>query len=289
MNLPEALVKSVSTERHNKPGCLSATTLLSGTKQIILTDRHWDEIEEDVADLYYAISGTAVHSVLEKEEGAHDFNEEILSYGMDGVTITGKMDNYDMKEEVIKDYKNVSFWKIKFGDFEDWRKQGLEYAWLALKNGLKVKTCQFIAFIKDHSKREAKRDSSYPQAPVFVYSFPVTDEGLAEIETFIKEKIAEYKNSREMADDDIPPCTPEQRWDKATKYAVKKTSRKTAIRVLDNEDEANKMVADLGAEHFVEKRPGESVRCMDYCSCAKFCNYYRNNVAAVETQEDVSW
>lgn len=44
--LPEAPVKAVTTGRHNNPGRLSATTLLSGTRQIILTDRHWDQLGE---------------------------------------------------------------------------------------------------------------------------------------------------------------------------------------------------------------------------------------------------
>ena len=47
-NLPQSLVNAVSTERHNKEGCVSATTLLQGVKQIVLTNRHWDELEDDV-------------------------------------------------------------------------------------------------------------------------------------------------------------------------------------------------------------------------------------------------
>ena len=36
LHLPEAFVKAVSVERHNKAGCYSATTLNKGTKEIIL-------------------------------------------------------------------------------------------------------------------------------------------------------------------------------------------------------------------------------------------------------------
>ena len=164
---------------------------------------------------------------------------------------------------------------------------GNEYAWLLKKNGFEVKTCRFIALIKDHSKRDAKRDSSYPQKPMYVHEFAVTRDGLDEIEAFIKGKIAEYKQCREMADDEIPPCSAEQRWEKPTKHAVKKEGRKTAVRVLDNADEAEKMAADLGKGHYVEKRPGESVRCLDYCACCDFCNFYRDKVAPAEEQEAI--
>ena len=47
MKLPEALVKAVSTERHNKAGEYSATTLLKDATEVILNNRHFDEIEVD--------------------------------------------------------------------------------------------------------------------------------------------------------------------------------------------------------------------------------------------------
>jgi len=287
MGLPDALVKAVSTRRHNAPGRLSATTLLNGTKQIILTDRHWESLEDDVADRFWAIIGTAVHSVLE-HEGENEFAEEFMSYEIDGVTVTGRIDNFNMKAGIISDYKSVSVWKIKFQDFEDWDKQGMIYAWLLRKNGFEVNKCQFVALIKDHSKRDAKRSSSYPQMPMYVYEFDVTQERLEKIETFIKEKIAEYQYHREMSDDDIPPCTAKERWEKPTTYAVKKEGRKTAVRVLDTMGEAEKMAADLGKGHYVETRQGESIRCQDYCVCCEFCNFYHNNVATAEEQEALS-
>jgi len=287
MNLPEALVKAVTVRRHNNPGRLSATTLLNGTKQILLTDRHWDELEDDVADHFYAIFGSAVHKVLENE-GEDEFTEEFIPYEVDDMTVTGRIDNYNMRTGVLSDYKSVSVWKIMFNDFEDWRRQGLIYAWLLIKNGFKVHKCQFIGILKDHSKRDAKRNSSYPQKPVYVYEFDVTQEGLDEIEAYIRAKIADYKRCKEMADDDIPPCSAKERWEKPTKYAVKKEGRKSAVRVLDNAAEAEKMVAELGKGHFVEKRPGESVRCGEYCSCCEYCDFYRNNVAAAEEQESAA-
>ena len=282
-NLPEAFVKAVTLRRHNKPGRLSATTILNGTKHIILLDRHWDDIEEDVSEHFWAIQGIVAHKVLE-DEGADEFAEEFMSCEIDGITVTGRIDNYNMRTGVITDWKNGSVWKIVYKDFEDWRKQGLIYAWLLKKNGFDAKTCRFIDIIRDHRKSEAKRKSGYPQTPLFVYEFAVTDEGLAEIETFIREKIAEYKQHKEMADDDIPPCTAKDRWDKPSKYKVMKQGRVTAVRVFDTNEEAEKLAAEKGKDHYVKIFPGESVRCLDYCSCCEFCNFYRDNVAPAEQE-----
>jgi hypothetical protein len=286
MGLPEAIAKAVTTRKHNDPGRLSATTLLNGTKQIILTDRHWDELEDDVADRFWAIIGTAVHSVLENE-GVNEFTEEFMSHELDGVTITGRIDNYNMQEGIVADYKSVSVWKIKFQDFYDWYKQGMIYAWLLHKNGFKVSKCQFVALIKDHSKRDAKRDQSYPQKPMYVYEFDVTPDGLVKIEEFMKAKVADYKQKNKVSDDDIPPCSPEERWEKPTKYDVKKNGRKSAVRVMDTMEEAEKLAADLGAGHFVETRLGESIRCQDYCLCCEHCNFYKANVVPLEEEEAV--
>jgi hypothetical protein len=146
--------------------------------------------------------------------------------------------------------------------------------------------------LNDHSTAEAQRNSSYPQKPMCVYEFPVTEESLSEIETFIKTKIAEYNQYKELPDDEIPPCSAKERWQKDSKYAVKKEGRKTAVRVMDTQDEADKLAADLGKGHYVEHRPGEATRCLAYCLCKNFCNFYRDTAVAIPatgTQEEVNW
>jgi hypothetical protein len=272
-------MKAVSTERHNAEGCLSATTLIQGVKQIILTDRHWEELSDDVSDRIWAIFGQAVHSLLESE-GENDFSEQEMAHQTGDITITGRIDNYDMKNGIICDYKTASVYKVKAADYEDWYLQGMIYAWLLSKNGFKTRKCRFIALLKDHSKTDASRDWQYPKRPVFLYEFSVTPERLDNIEAFILQKIQEYTVYRNLADDAIPPCKPNERWDRPAKYAVKKEGRKNAIRLLDDEDAAANMAADLGKGHFVEYRPGESVRCQSYCICCEFCNYYHENVKA---------
>jgi hypothetical protein len=208
LNLPAGFVKAVSAEKHNRPGTLSATTLIRGMKEIILTDRHWDELADDVSDRIWAIFGQAVHSLMESE-GETDFTEQLMSFPVGGITVTGRIDNYDMKSGIICDYKTASVVKVKFGDFNDWYLQGMIYAWLLAKNQFPVNRCRFIALLKDHSKTDAKRDYQYPKEPVYVYEFPVTAQGLFKTGVFIKNRIEEYKRRLNLADDAIPPCSPE--------------------------------------------------------------------------------
>ena len=182
--LPEQLVGKVGTTPHNNPGNVSATTLLKGTKEIVLTKRHWESLEDDVSNRVWALFGTATHSLLE-EDGETSFSEEFLSIQIGEKKLTGKMDLYDMATKVITDYKTASVWKIKFNDFSDWRRQGLIYDYLCRANGLEVETIRFIALLKDHSKTQAKREAGYPQSPVFVYEVKPTEADREETEAFI--------------------------------------------------------------------------------------------------------
>jgi len=277
LNLPEGFVKAVSIEKHNAPGSLSATTLIQGVKQIILTDRHWDALEDDVSNRIWAIFGTAVHSLMESE-GENNFTEQEMDYKIGDITITGKIDSYDMKHGLIDDYKTASVVKIKFSDFSDWYKQGMIYAWLLRKNGFKAERCRFITMLKDHSKTDALRDRQYPKDPVYIYKFSVTSQGLFKIGIYIKNKVDEYNRCLLLSDNEIPPCTPEERWEKPPKFAVMKNGLKRAFRLFDNRDEANLLAETKGSEYYVEYRPGESVKCRSYCLCKRFCNYYQESV-----------
>lgn len=275
LNLPEAFVKATSTDRHNAAGCFSATTLNKGAKEIILTDRHWDEIEVDASDNTWATFGTAVHAIMEKQPD-NNFHEESFKVPVSKSFVTGQVDSYDMENKTIYDWKTASVWKVQFKDFTDWKNQGLTYAYLMTQSGLEVKRCKFVALLKDHSKSKARTDSSYPQSPVFIYEFEVTPEDLAETEARIKAKVSEIENAYLLGDDDIEPCTADERWADGEKWAVMKNGRKTAIKLFDTEAEADAMAGELGNAHYVEHRPAISRKCLDYCNCKEYCSFYKS-------------
>lgn len=274
LGLPEAFVKAVSNVRHNKKGTLSATTLLQGTKQIVLFDRHFDELEQDAADLVWATFGTAYHAVMEKQED-DSFKEEYFETKVGDWLVTGRVDRYDLEKEILEDWKTASVWKVIFKSFDDWKAQGLTYAWLMKKAGLNVKKCRFVALLKDHSKKDAKFKPDYPQKPVYIYEFDVTEQDLEETEKRIISKIEQINAAYKQGDDDIEPCTPDERWETAPKYAVMKEGRKTAVKVFDTKEEAELMLSSLDDKHWLQERKGECKRCLDYCPCKDFCNFYK--------------
>ena len=315
MRLPQAFVEAVSVERHNKPGCYSATTLNKGTKEIILQERHWDDLTVDAADNVWAVFGTAVHKIFESKdpsflialfneflkaeditdeevafckrmlakvksgvETESTFAEEKFDIAVSNSHVTGCVDSYDMEHGEIFDWKTASVFKVMKGDFSDWYRQGMTYAWLLTQNGFEVRLCRFIALLKDHSKSKAKTESGYPQSPVFIYEFDVTPEELEATGKRITDKIREIEYAETLADDEIEECSIEERWADPDKWAVMKEGRKTAVRVFDNEEQANLCKNQLGDNHYIEHRPAVSRKCADYCLCKNFCNFYKSQI-----------
>jgi hypothetical protein len=110
------------------------------------------------------------------------------------------------------------------------------------------------------------------------YDVPLADKD--EVREYILERIALHKEAMELPDDQLPPCTPEERWANPTTWAVYKNSNKTAYRVLGSEDEARGLLTKMAElcpkdEFRIEVRPGADRRCESFCSVAKWCEYFK--------------
>ncbi len=276
MNLPQALVDACDVSPHNAPNTVSATTLKSGVREILLTKRHWSEMSDDVSNRIWTLFGTAVHALLEKES-PDTFVEEKFEKQIGKYKVTGRLDCYDMKQKIIFDYKTATTWKYKFNDFSDWKFQGLVYAWLLKQAGLEVKECRFVAMFKDFSKSKCKTEENYPKSPVYVYKFDVTEEDLEEIEKKIFAKVKELEESENLSDDELPICTEEERWYKGGKFAVMRNGRKTALRLFDTREMAEKYIEEVEPTAYIDERKGTDGKCTGYCGCCNFCSYYKEN------------
>lgn len=272
-NLPMPFVRMAEEEYEYKPKRYSVTTLIKPTREILLNRRHADEIEQDCSDMIWLLYGKAVHAVLEQySEGANEFAEEKLSVELDnGYTVSGVIDLYDIDKAEVVDYKTASVWKAIYKDYDDWKKQGLMYAWLLRKNGLPCKNVVFYAILKDWSKTKAKTDSKYPQSSILRVDFDVAD--IAEIDEYIRTKIDEIIHYEDKPDDELPLCSVEDRWNDGDKYAVMKNGRKTALRVLDSQRAAEQWKLENGGD-YIETRKGTDKKCVDYCLCCAKCDYW---------------
>ena len=278
LKLPAPFVNMAQKDYIYEPNEYRVTSLLKGVRETILERRHDAEIERDVSDMVWMLFGTAVHGVLEKhEEGGNELKEQRIKIPFGDYVLSGQFDLYNDTTKTVTDYKTASVWKIIFGDFEDWRRQLLIYCYMLRKIGFDAQGGEIVAFLKDHSKRDAKIKPDYPQFPVKKVSFAFSDDDFIECEQWLSDRFALIARAEKLPDDELPLCTPEERFNSGDKYAVMKKGRKTALRVMDSLEEAERWKSEHGGDE-IQKRPGEDKKCLDYCSASQFCSYYKEVV-----------
>lgn len=280
LNLPQPFAKAVEREYSYTDKRYSVTQIIKGAKEAILTRRHDAEITQDVSDMIWLIFGTAIHKVLEDaEEGTDELKETKIYIDMpNGYTLSGIQDLYSESLKRVTDYKSGTVWKVIYGDWEDYRMQLLIYVYMLRKIGFPVDNAENVMLLKDWSATKAKTEQNYPPHPVHVQHYDFSEDDFKFVEKYLEVKFNEIERMEKLPDDEIPECTPEERWATPTKYAVMKKGRKTAIKLHDNIADANKMVEDLGHDqHYVEIRKGSDKKCCEYCNCCEFCNYWKEH------------
>lgn len=272
-NLPSALVNAVEKHEHRKAN-FSVTQLLKGSTEIALEMKYPEKLEMDVSDMVNMLLGTAVHRLLEEQEEENVLNEFYMEVPIWGsLTVSGTADVIDKRIEEISDYKTCSSWKIIYKDFDDWKEQGKGYCYLWFRlTGLLYRKFKIVAVIKDWSPTEAMRDSNYPQKPIITIRFEFTD---AEIFGVAERWLIKIEDVlKKMLSEDYGCCSESERWAKASKWALMKEGRKSAIKLFDSEAEANEAKGN-DKNLYVEYRAGEDTKCIKYCVAGKcgLCEY----------------
>lgn len=271
LNLPECFINV--SNREFSDDRFSVTELLNSTREIILKRKYYNEIEKDVCDVIPALFGSAVHKILEENTTASDTlkPEFKIECKIDGVDLVGIIDLLDLASLTIKDYKTCSVSKISKGDFNDWKLQGLAYAYiLFIKYGIIIKHLEFYALMKDWSKVKAGTSANYPSSPVYVWKYDLQDSDYDYIEKLLKDKIKDIK-AHDI--DNLPECTDTDRWYTGTTYAVfKNETDKRATILCDTEQEAHDYINNkLNGNGIINVRKGEYLKCKYYCDVCKFC------------------
>lgn len=279
-NVPETLVALATRDYYSKGKAdYSVTEIISPPRIQRLRRQHHEQMEQDVSDMLWQLLGSALHVVAERGVADNHITEERIIADIGDVKLSGAIDIQRVTDEgiIITDYKFTSAWALR-QDKPEWEAQQNIYAWLVEKvKGQKVIGVQICALIRDWSRREASVKADYPQAPIQVLELPLWP--LEKTEAYIKERIDAHRMSKVQADwgDELPPCTDDDRWVRETKYAVKREGRKTAIRVLDTQHEADELAAKENG--YVEVRKGEAIRCTgNFCGVAEWCSQYQQSL-----------
>jgi hypothetical protein len=220
-----------------------------------------------VDDFILSGFGTAWHQYLSKFiPEARVYSEQTLQMECEGTIISGTPD-VRSSAGAIDDYKVTSAWSFVFAKPE-WEQQLNVYSLLAESNGFPISRLTIHAFLRDWSARNAMLyKPDYPDRPFYSVSIPLWS--MERRKQFVQERLADHNNG-------LRPCTPEERWQRETTWAVMKQGTKRALRVLDTEREAltwlNSHTSNKENVH-IECRPGACRRCEDYCFVRSVCEF----------------
>jgi hypothetical protein len=263
-NLPQSIVNAVQNDKYSRGKAdFSVTGLLAPAFQRRLMRDH--EYSEDVSDRIFALLGQSVHSILERGKGEGDFVEERITIpvivNQISYMVSGQFDL--LSNGALYDFKITTTWKRKGSD--EWTAQLNMLRFLVASNGRhpEITSLGIIAIYRDWSKAESLRNADYPQTQVEI--IPVEMWPHEKTQEFIVERIKAH------IDQNPPVCSDTERWAVQGKFAVMKEGRKSAVRLLDTKDEADKMAADLGKGHGVVERPKRYPRCESYCPVSAHC------------------
>ena len=276
--IPDTFINVLKRPTYSKGKAhLSATQLLNSPKIVALTKKFENELEQDVSDMVWSIFGTAIHGVLEHGKDDNHIVEERLHATLDGWRISGAIDLQIITGPdtiSIRDYKTTSAWAVMNEKIE-WEQQLNIYAWLVENVKPKiVDSIGIVAIIRDWSRREAAKNPDYPQAPV--KEIPINLWTYRDREEFISQRISKHSECEfhMETDQELPPCTPEEMWEKPTTYAIKKKGGVRAIRVYEIKEEAEAALDPATQE--LEVRLGSRTRCESFCPVNTYCQQWRD-------------
>lgn len=279
-NYPYPLQASLERDITEDKNLISVTSLISPPRIRQLMLRH-PGITQDVEDNIWAIFGSAVHLLFEQYPGPDDTAEQRLTVqtSLKNMKLTGKPDYYVAKDKTLWDFKTTSVWKYIFGtkdpmEFKQWEQQLNLYKFLLNSTGKEVNTLKVLMILRDWNKSGSYKEG-YPATPLQAVELRIWSN--PEIEIFLDERINFHKGAEFLTDNQLPICTPEERWSSEEKWAVYKGENKRAYKLCSSEVEAQKVAQDLGKSR-IEHRPSEDRRCLDYCSAKDFCSYYKEHV-----------
>ena len=279
--IPETFVNVLKRPTYSKGAAhLSVTQLINSPKIVALTKKFEAELEQDVADMVWSIFGSAIHNILEHGKDENHLVEERIHSMVDGWKISGAVDLQVVDDQggiSIRDYKTTSVWAVMNEKIE-WEQQLNIYAWLVdtVKEDFHVTDLGIVAIIRDWSRRDAARNPDYPQAPV--KELPIKLWPYEERKEFVQSRITSHSACEFAMEtgEDLPPCTPEEMWEKPTTWAIKKVGGVRAKSVHDTEESMLKALEIAGPAYEIEVRPGSRTRCESFCPVNTYCQQWRD-------------
>ena len=275
-NLPQSLVSAVENDPYYNAADISTTTVIKPYQMVALQSRIGN-ISEDAVDCIYRLIGTNTHSIIERVKLPGAIKEWRFYYSIKGWLLSGQIDLYE--NGVLSDWKVTSVWSVINGLKTEHIQQMNINAFLIRHSPyadlMPIKKLQIVNLLRDWSKYKAKESRDYPKVQVLIQDVPMFSDKT--VYDFLITRIAKHQECREMASNELPECTDDERWAEPTKYAIMKKGRKRALKLCGSKKEAETIMKEKGftkLKYYIQIREGKPKRCLDYCSVSEYCHQY---------------
>jgi hypothetical protein len=190
----------------------------------------------------------------------------------EGWNIGGKFDM--CADGIVQDHKSTGVYTwIKGGRDEDHILQGSLYKWLH-PDKITADYMEINYIFTDWSKAMANSTPNYPDTRLKTKRLPLmsTDE----VEHWVSTRLALFLRYRDLPEEQIPDCTPEELWQSESKFKYYSDAAKAKLpgarstKNFDSKSEAHAFMASKGGVGVVKEVPGEPKRC-GYCDGAPGC------------------
>lgn len=302
--MKELITKILTDDSYVKRSTLSVTDINRGIKEIILSERYTDEIKRFILNnnqarqsKIFSIMGKAwdmyITKLCERDPDYMVHTTLIMPYIFKGkeYTISGEIDLFYIPTNTLIDNKLVSTSKYEAlvsKSNAEYTRQLNGYVWL-LKEGyrllednvremiplnLDTSNIELVVALRDWNKFSGRWDS--------INTLKSDMNHIDLIRNSYTRKLLEYIQYQDAKDDEIPPCSPEERWETATTYPVFKLGSKAPRPMPRTANFTTRQQAlDYIAQHkdkdklYVGNREGGSKKC-SFCTIGAIgkCSFY---------------
>jgi len=285
-NLPDRVCQVIDGLNPPRPrpqkNIIHVTDLLLPAYAWNLYREKWDEIEEDYSDYLISVQGDALHEAYKKYLPVEDGWECEIEFEkkLNGVTIVGKCDAFNVNTGVLVDLKQTSVWNPGY-KVDDYTKQTNCYAYLLQEDyiGVNIVKKKYIdVWYRNWKLADMRRGGhTYPTIPYEKMEIEVWP--LEKTEQFIKDQIHYLLMCKDK-------CSRKDKWQS---YACHRNNNQKPDRKFDTKVEAEEWIKNWKyTDSYLKNKPKGKItwkivdtppiNCLHYCKARSVCPFNKGEM-----------
>ena len=268
---------------------VSVTELLRPPRINHLINRHGRVQKTEPSKIVPSLMGNGIHDQLQRmlrrentvNSGSWLIERRLLAV-VDGVRISGRFDAlHELKN--LYDIKLSKAYKFIKGDTVEWEQQLNMYDYMLWLDGYEIESLKILFVVSDFNKGESWSPNYPPDVLniIDINKWPRVDQV-----SYISDRVQLWKETKDLVDDDLPLCSPKERWANASIFKLFRTpDMKKANKTFPTRARADAYLKvcvtkdpDKWGTGLVRELIGEPFRRCSWCDASAHCNQFINKL-----------